>query len=64
MTLVCTDDNTGNFFHAVAGDEERGTNQDEDFYGNDVGDYTQPASGVVGTSSACYPSHPSPFKFT
>ena len=64
MTLVCTDNNTGNLFHAIAGDEERGANQDEDSKGNDVGAYTQPASGVVGTSSACYPSHHTQFKFS
>ena len=64
MTLVCTDDNARPSFHAFVGDEERGTNQDEDSHGNDVGAYTQPASGVVGTSSACYPSHRTPFKFT
>jgi hypothetical protein len=64
MTLVCTDDKTGHFFHAIVGDEERGTNQDEDSHGNDVGAYTQPASGVVGTSSACYPSHRPHLKFT
>lgn len=64
MTLVCTDENTERFFHVIEGDEKRGTNRDEDSHGNDVGVYTQPASGVVGTSSACYPSHRAPFKFT
>jgi hypothetical protein len=64
MALACTDENTEHFFHAIEGDEERGTNQDEDSHGNDVGAYTQPASGVAGTSSACYPSHRDPFKFS
>src|SRR2546423_10845742 len=64
MALAFTDENTEHFFHAIDGDEERGTNQDEDSHGNDVGVYTQPASGVAGTSSACYPSHRDQFKFT
>ena len=63
MTLTSTDDQNRNAFHAIAGDEARGIPVDGS-YGNDVGDYTQPASGVVGTSSACYPSHRAAFKFS
>ena len=55
MILICTD-NRSKSFHVIDGDEGRGKNH-EGYYGNDVGEHTQPASGVVGTSSACYPSH-------
>ena len=61
MVLLCTD-NRKKSFHVSEGDEARGENR-EGYYGNDVGDHTQPASGVVGTSSACYPSHRAEFKF-
>jgi hypothetical protein len=63
MTLVSTNDTRRYFFHGIEGDEERGT-RDEGSYGNDVGEHSKPASGVTGTSSACYPSHPHAFKFT
>jgi hypothetical protein len=63
MALACTDDNCSKSFHANAGDERRGENHDEGYHGNDVGEHTQPASGVVGTSSACYPSHRAEIKF-
>jgi hypothetical protein len=63
MTLVCTDDTRRHFFHAIEGNEKRGI-RDEGSYGNDVGEHTQPASGVAGTSSACYPSHLPAFKFS
>ena len=62
MLLACTD-NRSKSFHVIDGDEGRGENR-EGYYGNDVGEHTQPASGVVGTSSACYPSHRAGFKFT
>jgi hypothetical protein len=63
MTLVSIHENNSDFFHAIAGDEARGA-PGKVSYGNDVGDHTQPASGVVGTSSACYPSHRAAFKFS
>ena len=63
MLLACTDNNCSKFFRAIDGDEGRGRNHDEGYHGNDVGEHTQPASGVVGTSSACYPSHPDEIKF-
>ena len=62
--LVCTDDYRIESFHVTEGDEARGRSRDEEIYGNDVGEHTQPASGVAGTSSACYPSHSAAFKFT
>ena len=63
MTLVSSDDTPRHFIHAIEGDEERGV-RDEGSYGNDVGDHTLPASGVAGTSSACYPSHLASHKFS
>ena len=62
MLLVCTDTSRSKFFRAIVGDEVRGENH-EGYHGNDVGEHTQPASGVVGTSSACYPSHRAQSKF-
>ena len=64
MTLVSTDIETRHFLRPTAFDAVRGEIRDEGYYGNDVGEHTQPASGVVGTSSACYPSHPASFKFS
>ena len=63
MTLVSTDEKNSDSFHAIAGDEARGV-PGKGSYGNDVGDHMQPASGVAGTSSACYPSHRAAFKFS
>ena len=63
MVLVCIDNNRRKFFRAIEGDEVRAKNHDEGYHGNDVGEHTQPASGVVGTSSACYPSHLDEIKF-
>jgi hypothetical protein len=62
MVLVCTDNCRNKFLRAIVGDEERGVIH-EGYHGNDVGEHTQPASGVVGTSSACYPSHRAQSKF-
>jgi len=63
MTVACTDIETRHFLLAIEMQAVRGEIRDEGYYGNDVGEHTQPASGVVGTSSACYPSHPAPIKF-
>ena len=63
MTLVCTDVTKGQSCHAIEGDDLRGVHV-EGSYGNDVGEHTQPASGVAGTSSACYPSHRAASKFS
>jgi hypothetical protein len=63
MTLVCTDIETRHSLRSIAIQAMSGEIRDEGYYGNDVGEHTQPASGVAGTSSACYPSHPAPIKF-
>ncbi|HJP58546.1 MAG TPA: hypothetical protein VJ865_01050 [Gemmatimonadaceae bacterium] len=63
MILACTDNDRSNFFRAIEGDGARVDRSTMSYNGNDVGEHTQPASGVVGTSSACYPSHRAEIKF-
>ena len=62
--LTRIENDLGHWLHALEHDHRRGPHHHEGYWSNDDGEQDQPASGVAGTSSACYPSHPPVSKFT